>query len=427
VRTLQSELSVSPSTVYPAIGSTQKTKQTECALLFFSSDKDSEKPFIYACFSRIGGYHNIASRPSSDSLWKAARKGSAPAFSSREVGRMNAVCQAHLEKWMDDTAKDELVFDPSQEMIRLTFFIIMESAFEYAATPEEYISFVADLQVSLLEFMFRQVVNPLRRLFGVFLPETRRAVRACRRCRAFAQRILDVYRSNPHKSTEYNTLIRVIDENPAFAGNDKLKVSELLMYMIGGFDSTGYSISSTLVLLSQHPEVVQKARDSMISMGADDEANHNSTEQMTDAIRHILAESNRLYPVAAMGSIRSIARDITVLDRSSQRHYLIRKGSNCFLPQYLANRNPTVYGPDADTFRPARWEHASPDMHESRLTFALGQRNCIAQSLALAELHTVLPRLIARYNFELIEPGRLDYCMTLKVLDAKIKMTKVDS
>jgi cytochrome P450 len=377
---------------------------------------------LYASFSNIGGYHNIFSRQTADPLWKAARKGSAPAFASHEVSRMNQVCREHLQQWIAAIPDDDdqgWVFDPSADMIRLTFFIVMESAFEYAPTEEEYTSFVAELELALREFVFRQSVNPLRRMFAFLIPEARRAVQACRKCRVLGQRVLDSYRSNPHKST-HNTLIKLIDENPAFAGNDPLKVSELVTYLTAGFDTTGYTLSSTLVLLAQHPEAVKKARDSMIGVAA-----KGGATMMTDTIHHILAESNRLYPVAAMGSSRFVPRDMTVFDQKSQRHYVIPKGSNCCLPQYLANRNPVIFGEDADEFRPDRWINASPAMTDAKLMFSLGNRNCIGQSLALAELHSVLPRLIQHYRLELIEPGHLDYFLTLKFHGAKIKLTKI--
>lgn len=372
---------------------------------------DAEKSHLYETFAKIGGRPNIFTRKTSDHLWKSARKGSAPAFSSREVSRMNSVCRVHLKKWIESTVGQEKEIDPSEEMTKLTFFIVMESAFEYSPTDEEYSSFTENLEVSLREFTFRQSINPLRQLFGIFLPETRRAVKACSICRKFAWKVLKTYRANPNKSPQ-NTLIKLIDENSTF--DDDLKVSELITYMVAGFDTTGYTLSSTLVLLAKHPDLVKKARASIKEDG-----------QMTTTIQHILAESNRFYPVAAMGSIRTLPRDMTAFDRVSQRKYVIPKGSNCFLPQYLPNRNKAVWGEDADVFRPDRWEHATQEMNDARLIFAFGSRNCIGQSLAVAELQSVLPRLIQDYDFELVEKGNLNYFLTLKFHDSKIKLTKV--
>ncbi len=72
------------------------------------------------------------------------------AFSSSEVNRMNRICTKHAEKWIaqtleplvnadDSTNKNQPpFFDPSKEMSRVTFGSIMESAFEYDATEEDF-------------------------------------------------------------------------------------------------------------------------------------------------------------------------------------------------------------------------------------------------------------------------------------------------
>jgi len=59
------------------------------------------------------------------------------------------------------------------------------------------------------------------------------------------------------------------------------------------------------------------------------------------------------------------------------------------------------------------------------LTFGLGNRNCIGQSLATAELDSVLPRLVARYNMHLESEGELDFFLTLKVNGARVRFSKL--
>jgi len=90
---------------------------------------ESDKPVeVYGHFHKIGGKPNIFTRSTTDPIWKAARKGSAPAFSSKEVNRMNQVCAKHLEDWIENTLKpcveNGTTFDPSVEMTKLTFSIM---------------------------------------------------------------------------------------------------------------------------------------------------------------------------------------------------------------------------------------------------------------------------------------------------------------
>lgn len=61
------------------------------------------------------------------------------------------------------------------------------------------------------------------------------------------------------------------------------------------------------------------------------------------------------------------------------------------------NRNPDRWA-DPLEFRPSRHTSASADQRQSLLTFGLGPRGCIGQHLALAELHSVLPRLARKVS-----------------------------
>jgi cytochrome P450 len=210
-------------------------------------DATSDKPGrIYHIFSKIGGTPNIFTRVTADPHWKIARKGSALAFSSREVSRMNRICMEHLEKWIKETLdpmiqKDES-FDPSYEMTRLTFHIIMESAFEYKCSDKDFYQFEHHVGIALREFTFRQATNPLRATFGFFLPSVRAAHQSCLFIRAYAQTMLNAYRASTNKS-EQNTLIRLIESNEGFE-TDAAKVSELVTYIIAGFDTVSQCLFS---------------------------------------------------------------------------------------------------------------------------------------------------------------------------------------
>jgi cytochrome P450 len=306
-------------------------------------------------------------------------------------------------------------FDPSKEMTHLTFKIIMESAFEYTPTDLEYDEFVHHLEIGLREFTFKQSVNPLRSTFGFLIPEVRRATQSCYVIRRFCQKVLDQYRANPNKSKQ-NTLIKLIEENKDFA-NDAIKVSEISTYIVAGHDTTGFTLSSTLVLLAKHQDICTKARESLKGLSPGD--------KLSDYVRYCITESNRLIPVAAMGSIRLAGREYTFVDPESKRSVRIPKGANMFLPQVLPNRNKSVF-PDPEAFLPDRWAHASKAMTENVLTFAVGNRNCIGQSLATAELNSVVPRLLLDYSFELEEEGELDFFLTLKYSGARLKATRVE-
>ena len=378
-------------------------------------DSKSDKPeAIYAPFVQIAGSLGMFTRKS-DSKWKAARKGSAHAFSSSEIDRMKRICSSHVEQWIEEKLEPCIrngeSFDPSKEMCFITFRVILESAFEYTqVTDNDYGHFKHHLEVGLREF--GASANPLRKYYGPLLIEYRNALKSCREMQSFTQNILDAYRANKNKSKN-KTIIRMIIENESHT-SDKERIAEMLTMLIAGHDTTGFTLSTTIILLAKHPKVSQKLRQELSSMEA-------PKRPQSQYLKNVIKESKRLIPVAAFVSVRQTGRDISCKEGSM----IIRKGTNCFMPFILPHRNQSVFK-DPDVFRPERWEMADKPMHEAFMPFALGKRNCIGQSLAVAELYSVLPRLLAEYTFDVETEGELEFFLTLKYVGAQLKPMRAE-
>lgn len=127
-------------------------------------------------------------------------------------------------------------------------------------------------------------------------------------------------------------------------------------------------------------------------------------------LRDILREGMRLRPVSPGIGVRVIGKDFYLKDKAM----VIPKGSHVMFPSMVMTRSGVE---NPEEFRPSRWaDH--PD--RNFLAFSTGKRNCIGQSLALAEVTWVLSRLCAKYDFEVVEEGKAEFCMTLKCVGAKL-------
>jgi len=78
-------------------------------------------------------------------------------------------------------------------------------------------------------------------------------------------------------------------------------------------------------------------------------------------------------------------------------------------------------------FRPERWEDADKSMREAFMVFSLGNRNCIGQSLAMAQIYSTISKLLANYSFEVEDEGELDYFLTLKYVGCRLKASMVNN
>jgi cytochrome P450 len=64
----------------------------------------------------------------------------------------------------------------------------------------------------------------------------------------------------------------------------------------------------------------------------------------------------------------------------------------------------TVFGDDADQYRPGRWlADNATEMDKYMLHFGAGTRTCIGKNISLAEIHKLTPYLLRKYTFHLVE------------------------
>jgi len=378
-------------------------------------DIGTDKPLqIYRSFEGISGKRIMFTRSNGDVYMTKLRKGTAHAFSRNQVGRMNQIALKCVDEWMNDRlamiADTNANFDPAYEMNHIIFRGICESAFEYQnLTVEDYEHFSHHIEIALREFTFKQSTNPFRHYLWKLLPGVREALASSEQCLVFTRKVLQNYKRKKitGEVSEEKTLIRLLYES--IGDDDEQVAAEAISWLTAGHDTTGFSLSNALVLLAKYPYIQTKLRHELMS---------NKTE--CDYFQLFLRELSRFMPVAAMGSIRTTARDIP-----TKYGDIIPKGGVCFLPQYVVHHSQQVFGPTADEFDPERWVDATPAMLESIFTFSLGSRNCPGQSLAMAEIQSTLPRLLKQYEFFLVEEGTIDYFLTLKYFGAKLQAKKI--
>ncbi|KAK0738476.1 monooxygenase-like protein [Schizothecium vesticola] len=113
-------------------------------------------------------------------------------------------------------------------------------------------------------------------------------------------------------------------------------------------------------------------------------------------------ETHRLYN-DNIGN-RRVMRDTVLRDTTDGREYFLKKGINVQLAVGPSHRDPAIWGPDADEFRPERWLGAT-GAEEKRLRAALipfgGGRNlCPGKSFAISEALGMLAVWVVGYDVE---------------------------
>lgn len=74
---------------------------------------------------------------------------------------------------------------------------------------------------------------------------------------------------------------------------------------------------------------------------------------------------------------------------------LVRRGELVIFSQYVNSRRKNIYGPDADEFRPERWETDElTNIGWAYFPFNGGPRTCLGQDFALMEVSYTVVRLL---------------------------------
>ncbi|GAQ07671.1 cytochrome P450 52A12 [Aspergillus lentulus] len=201
------------------------------------------------------------------------------------------------------------------------------------------------------------------------------------------------------------------------AENDNPKVlrDNMLNILLAGRDTTASLLSSTFFYLARHPNVWTKLRRAILDAFGDAE---HPKEEITQTklkdipyLRYVLNEVLRLLPPVP-ANFRVANKDTTLPvgggpDQKSPVY--VRKGTVVTYSVYAMHRRTDFYGPDANEFRPERWEENGRRGWEY-LPFNGGPRICLGQQYALTEASFTIVKLLQRFDRienadpDLIEP-----------------------
>ncbi|CAG8956485.1 hypothetical protein HYFRA_00003871 [Hymenoscyphus fraxineus] len=200
----------------------------------------------------------------------------------------------------------------------------------------------------------------------------------------------------------------------------KVLRDQLLNVLLAGRDTTACCLSWTFRLLAQHPQVLAKLREEIsTTIGVGHEAqtpDKNSLKKMK-YLHYVLKEVLRLYPPVPM-NCRTALKD-TILPKGGgpdgTQPIMVRKGENVGYTTYVMHRSKRLYGEDAETFRPERWDIEDRsnvvnlrNIGWGYLPFNGGPRVCLGQEFALLEVGFVVTRILQRFRrLEMENPVRV--------------------
>lgn len=191
-------------------------------------------------------------------------------------------------------------------------------------------------------------------------------------------------------------------------------IEQALNFMATGHETTAGALTFATHQLGLHPRVVQKLRDEAQAAGiysayGGSSANSNTEVSFTDIdglryLDNVMRECLRLEPPVA-GIPRIAKHDVVVAG------HVIPKGTTLMPVPAVIQRNPALWGADADEFRPERWDEPAGGAIDAEayawVAFGHGPRACIGKALAALNFKVVMLALVRRFDLESVDRGKL--------------------
>lgn len=219
-------------------------------------------------------------------------------------------------------------------------------------------------------------------------------------------------RSAPALQPGVSDLLTIMVEHQMAGGDEKEAPwtdeeirAQIMTFLAAGHETTSTSSTWSLYEFARHPEMQERARKEIFDRFPDSEY-EPTYDELTSELPYLTAFTKEvLRLLAPVPSTNRVASKDDVLPPP----YNLRmpKGTHFFIMPSVVHRDTRIFGPDAEVFNPDRYLHPLPETvtNFAFLTFLAGNRSCIGNKFAVAELKAILYVLLRHFRFSESEPG----------------------
>jgi cytochrome P450 len=338
----------------------------------------------------VGGFLGNGLLTNEGDSWKRQRKLVQPAFHFQRIEAYGSTMVDETLSLIDQWRAGE-TRDIAHDMMAVTLYIVNRTLF--SANVHGKAEQVGTLMHVLLDGA-NEVINNSETWFEKI---TRTKQRRQEKATVELKRMVDdIIREHQVRGEDTGDLLSMLlaarDEDGRPMSEAQLR-DEVITLFTAGHETTANSVTWTLYLLSQHPEVESRLRAELASLQGQPPTVRDL--QRLPYLEQVVKESMRLYPPAG-GATREPIEDVELAG------YRVRKGDAIAISTYAMHRNPEFYtGPerfDPDRFAPER-EKQIPKY--AYLPFGAGPRVCIGNVFALMEARIILATILQRWTLAL--------------------------
>ncbi|KAH8920068.1 cytochrome P450 [Atractiella rhizophila] len=183
---------------------------------------------------------------------------------------------------------------------------------------------------------------------------------------------------------------------------DAAIINEMFSFIVAGGDTTKLALTFFCYNVWTRPSFLAKLRAEVdAAMPNGDDVVTWEVASALPLLGAALHETIRLFPPVPGALPRYVPAEVGGLQIGN---IFIPPGTEVATQPYSAHRDKTVYGEDAEEWKPERWLDPTKAAlyHSNNLAFGQGQRQCIGMNLAHIELYLAACAMIRNFDAELV-------------------------
>ncbi|KAF3904234.1 hypothetical protein ABW21_db0208119 [Orbilia brochopaga] len=172
--------------------------------------------------------------------------------------------------------------------------------------------------------------------------------------------------------------------------------------IVAGSDSTAITLRAMFYHLLRNPDTMKALIDEIdtqLRLGNISRKVTWTESQTLPYLDAVIKEALRIHPAVGLPLERVVTRPVVIEGCE------IPAGTTIGVNPWVMHQDKTVFGEDADFWRPERWIHATEEekklMNRGLFTFGGGTRSCIGKNISLLEIYKLMPTLLIHFTFEM--------------------------
>lgn len=325
--------------------------------------------------------------------WRRQRKLMQPAFHINRISAYAETMVNYAQRMLNDWQDGE-VRDIAEDMMQVTLYVVGKTLFDTDLRTE------AGRVSEALDYMLEDIIDASQTVIQLpdWIPTPRR-IRRRQTVELLNQVVMPMIEARRASGEDTGDLLSMLlmakDESGKGMSDEQLR-NEALTLVLAGHETTANTLTWTMYLLSQNPDIAEKLQEEINSVIGNRLPTLADLKNLTYT-EAVIKESMRIYP--PVWSVARQAREATQLG-----DYPIGKYATAVIPIWTVHHDERWY-PNPWSFEPERWLDDRVDAvpRYTYLPFGGGPRICIGNSFAMMEAQLILVSILQQFKLTHVE------------------------